>query len=74
MRYLWRITVVNKKSEQVAGVYQVVAEDNGQALIKTNLPEDVRSDLAKFAIISEKVGEVGIKKDVQRVEIAKEEA
>lgn len=73
MRYLYRVTVVDPKKEQVILEVKVVAEDEKQVLLKAELPSDVRSKPDKYDILIEEVGEVRAKKEVQKVKISKED-
>ena len=73
MRGLYRITVVNPKTEGITEYLPVVARDRGNAILKTNLPETIRQNIDDFDILVEHVGDVRAKKDVQKVRVVKED-
>lgn len=73
MRALYRITVVDPKSEAIAGEYQVVAQNEEQALLKANLVERVRKNPEKYDFCVEVVGSVRAKRETQRVKMVKDE-
>lgn len=73
MRALYRIIVVNPKTEAISGPYFVVAKDESGALLKADLPQNVRANSEDYDILIECVGGVRAKKDVQKVKVVKED-
>lgn len=68
-RTLYRITVVNPKTESVVATVVVVAIDTAQALLKADLPVDVRQAPGKFDFLWETVGSVRPERETQKVEV-----
>lgn len=73
MRSLFRITVVNPKTEKIFPETKVIARDRESALLRADLPGEVRANPDKYDILVEHVGDVRAKKDVQKVKVVKEE-
>lgn len=69
MRRLYRITVVNPKTEKITGPVLVVAKDEPGALLKADLPQEVRANSDKYDICIEIVGDVRAKKETQKVKV-----
>lgn len=73
MRGLYEIHAVNPKTEEIIGPILVVAKDEQGAILKADLPQEVRSNSEQYDILIECVGDVRVKKDVQKVEVVKED-
>jgi hypothetical protein len=72
MRHLYRITVVDPKTEDIEFEGRVIAETEGQALMKAKLSDAVRSKPENYDILVECVGSIRAKKDIQKVKIVKD--
>jgi len=69
MRRLYRITVVNPKTEEITGPFLVVAKGESGALLKANFSQEVRTNSDKYDICVEIVGDVRAKKETQKVKV-----
>jgi len=69
MRRLYRITVVNPRTEEIVGPVLVVAKDEKGALLKANLPQEICADSDKYDFCIEIVGHVRSKKETQKVKV-----
>ena len=73
MRGLYRIIVVDPKSEEIVGPIFVIAKDESGALLKADLPQGIRSYSDHYDFIVDRLGDVRAKKDVQKVKVVKED-
>lgn len=74
MRYLFRITVVDPKTEEIEdGPMFVVAKDRSEVMLKAPIAQGLRDRADDYDFIIEQVGEVRPKRETQKVTIAKEE-
>jgi hypothetical protein len=69
MRSLFRITVVEPKTEQAFDCGLVVAKDRENALLKAGLSGAILANPDDYDIIVEHVGDVRAKKDIQEVRV-----
>lgn len=73
VRYLFRITVVNPKTDMIVWEGKVVATSKADAGMKADLPAEVRKNVDAYDILTEQVpGEIRAKRETQKVVIAKE--
>ena len=73
MRYLYRINVVDPKTEAVILMANAVAETEQNALLKAKLPDNVREAPDKYDILIERVGQVRAKRETQTVKVVTQE-
>lgn len=73
MRALYRIIVVNPKTEEVREPIMVIAKDEAAAKMKALLKQCFSGNIDDYDILAECVGDVRAKKDVQKVKVVKED-
>lgn len=73
MRGLYRITVVNPKTEEIGEPLMVIAKDEAGAMVKAALQGAIKGKVEDYDIIVDRLGDVRAKKDVQRVRMVKGE-
>ena len=89
VRYLFRITIVNPKtggivlssssqseSPSLIDLVQslhVIAKDRAEALLKADIPANVRANADDYDFLIEQVGEVRPKRETQKVKVVKDE-
>lgn len=73
MRSLFRITVVNPKTEVIEEALVVIAKDREGALLKAGFRAAIRTNSDQYDFLVEHVGDVRAKKEVGRVKIVKED-
>lgn len=73
MRSLYRITVVNPKTEEIYDPVLVVAKSREGALLGADLTDEIRGNSEAFDILVEVVGDVRAKKETQKVQVVEKE-
>lgn len=73
MRGLYRIIVVNPKTEEIGDPVMVIAKDEGAAMIKAALKGAIKGKVEDYDILVDRLGDVRAKKETQKVKVIKEE-
>jgi len=69
MRRLYRITVVNPKTEEVFDPALIIAKDEQAAMVKAALKGTISGRIEDFDFCIEIVGDVRAKKETQKVKV-----
>jgi len=72
-RCLFRITVVNPKTATVGDSLLVIAKDESEALLKADIPANVRANADDYDFCIEEVGSVRAKRETQKVKVVKDD-
>jgi len=69
MRRLYRITVVNPKTEEVGDPVLIIAKDEPAAMVKAAVLGAIKGKVENYDICIEIVGDVRAKKETQKVKV-----